>query len=210
LAAAGARVVPVPAPRIDAADTVPTDPTPLFRLVDLITNRLVDAVAFTAAPAVTALLSVAGVRATAVLSIFRTGVLAACPDPGTAAALRRHAVPVAVPTLCEPGALVQLLAEELPRRSVEIRVGDHLLTLRGHDVLLDGRPRALAPGPMAVLRALAVAPGRVVSRSTLRRALPRDADAHAVEMAVARLRATLPVPGLIRTAARRGYRLGLD
>ena len=40
--------------------------------------------------------------------------------------------------------------------------------------------RALAPGPMAVLRALADRPGRVVSRAELLSALPKGEEGHAV------------------------------
>jgi uroporphyrinogen-III synthase len=40
--------------------------------------------------------------------------------------------------------------------------------------------------------------------------LPRGADEHAVEMAVARLRAALGRPSFIQTVVKRGYRLRLD
>ena len=70
--------------------------------------------------------------------------------------------------------------------------------------------RPLAPAPMAVLRALAATPGRVLSRAALLRTLPRGADEHAVEMAVARLRAGLGTPGVVQTVVKRGYRLPVD
>jgi uroporphyrinogen-III synthase len=63
---------------------------------------------------------------------------------------------------------------------------------------------------MAVLRALADAPGRVFSRAELLRALPRGADEHAVEMTITRLRAGLGVSGVVQTVAKRGYRLAVD
>jgi uroporphyrinogen-III synthase len=47
----------------------------------------------------------------------------------------------------------------------------------------------------------------VLSRAALLHALPRGADEHAVEMAVARLRAGLGAPGVIQTVVKRGYRL---
>ena len=56
LEAAGARMIEVPVYRW----APPVDPAPLHRLVDLITGRLVDAVTFTSAPAVGALLRAAG------------------------------------------------------------------------------------------------------------------------------------------------------
>ena len=63
---------------------------------------------------------------------------------------------------------------------------------------------------MAVLRALAQSPGRVLSRTALLRTLPRGADEHAVEMAVARLRAGLDAPRVVQTVVKRGYRLRMD
>ena len=63
---------------------------------------------------------------------------------------------------------------------------------------------------MAVLRALAARPGRVLSRAELLRTLPRGADEHAVEMAVARLRAGLRAPRVVQTVVKRGYRLRVE
>ena len=203
LAATGARVIEVPVYRW----APPADPTPLFRLVDLIANRLVDAVTFTAAPAATALLRAAEPDATAVVEALRTEVLAACVGPVTAAPLLEHGIPVAAPARARLSALVRLIAEELPKRAVSLEVAGHSLTLRGHAAVVDGELRPLAPAPMAVLRALAAAPGRVFSRAVLLRKLPRGADEHAVEMAVARLRVGLGASGVVQTVVKRGYRL---
>jgi uroporphyrinogen-III synthase len=63
---------------------------------------------------------------------------------------------------------------------------------------------------MAVLRALAEVPGRVLARAALLTVLPRGADEHAVEMAVARLRSGLHSAALVQTVAKRGYRLAAD
>jgi len=59
---------------------------------------------------------------------------------------------------------------------------------------------------MAVLRALACRPGHVVPRAELTASLPGGGDGHAVEMAVARLRAALGAP-VVETVVKRGYRL---
>jgi uroporphyrinogen-III synthase len=197
---AGARVIEVPVYRW----APPTDPAPLHRLVDLITGRLVDAVTFTAAPAVTALLRPAG---EALLDAFRAHVLVACVGTVTAAPLRGLDVPVVSPGRARLSALVRTVVEELPKRALSIEVSGHSLTLRGHAAIVDGDLRPLAPAPMAVLRALASAPGRVLSRAALLHALPRGADEHAVEMAVARLRAGLGSTGIVQTVVKRGYRL---
>lgn len=203
LQAAGARVVEVPVYRW----APPIDPAPLHRLVDLIAGRLVDAVTFTSAPAVGALLRAGGPSTEPLLEALRGEVLAACVGPVTAAPLRRHDVPVVAPPRARLSALVRTIVDELPKRAVSLEVAGHSLTLRGHAAIVDGDLRPLAPGPMAVLRALAAAPGRVLSRAALLRTLPRGADEHAVEMAVARLRAGLGAPGVVQTVVKRGYRL---
>ena len=200
---AGAQVIEVPVYRW----APPADPAPLQRLVDLITGHLVDAVTFTAAPAVDALLRAAGPSSDALLDGLRTHVLAACVGPVTAAPLRRYDIPVVVPARARLSALVRVIVDELPKRAVSLRAAGHALTLRGHAAIVDGELRQLAPAPMAVLRALAATPGRVMSRAALLHALPRGADEHAVEMAVARLRAGLGAPGVVQTVMKRGYRL---
>ncbi|BCY05592.1 uroporphyrinogen-III synthase [Actinoplanes sp. L3-i22] len=203
LQAAGARVIEVPVYRW----APPTDPAPLHRLVDLIVGKLVDAVTFTSAAAVQALLRAAGPASDALLDALRTDVLAAGVGPVTAAPLRRLDIPVSTPGRARLSALVRTLVDELPKRAISLQVNEHAITLRGHAAVVDGVLRPLAPGPMAVLRALATPPGRVLSRAALLQALPRNADEHAVEMAVARLRAGLSVPGLIQTVVKRGYRI---
>ncbi|HEU4348954.1 MAG TPA: uroporphyrinogen-III synthase [Actinoplanes sp.] len=203
LQTAGAEVIEVPVYRW----APPTDPAPLHRLVDLVAARLVDAVTFTSAPAVHALLRAAGQDSDAMLEAFKTDVVAACVGPVTAAPLRRYDVPAVTPARARLSALVRTIVDELPKRAITIKVAGHVLTLRGHAAIVDGDLRPLAPAPMAVLRALAATPGRVLSRAALLRALPRGADEHAVEMAVARLRAGLGTPGIVQTVVKRGYRL---
>ena len=203
---AGATVIEIPVYRW----APPTDPAPLHRLVDLVAGRLVDAVTFTSAPAAEALLRAAGDRTEAVLAALRSDVLASCVGPVTAEPLVRRGVPVSAPSRARLGALVRTIVDELPRRTVTIKVAGHLLTLRGHAAVVDGELRPLAPAPMAVLRALAQSPGRVLSRTALLRTLPRGADEHAVEMAVARLRAGLKAPRVVQTVVKRGYRLRVD
>jgi uroporphyrinogen-III synthase len=203
LQAAGAHVIEVPVYRW----APPIDPAPLHRLVDLVTAHLVDAVTFTSAPSVGALLQAAGSDTDPLLEAFRSDVLAACVGPVTAAPLRKYDVPVVAPTRARLSALVRTIVEELPKRALSLKVAGHSLTLRGHAAIIDGELRPLAPAPMAVLRALATTPGRVLSRAALLQALPRGADEHAVEMAVARLRAGLGATNVVQTVVKRGYRL---
>jgi uroporphyrinogen-III synthase len=206
LTAAGAEVIEVPVYRW----APPADPTPLHRLVDLITNRLIDAVTFTSAPAVTSLLRAAGPEIDAVLASLRTDVLPGCVGPLTAAPLRQYGVPVLAPARARLGALALALVEELPRRTRTLHVAGAELVLRGHAAVVDGVLKPLPPAQMAILRALAASPGKVLPRSELLEALPRGADEHAVEMAVARLRAALGRSAFIQTVVKRGYRLRVD
>jgi uroporphyrinogen-III synthase len=206
LRAAGAAVVEVPVYR----SALPPDTAPVRRLVELMLAGQVDAVTFTSAPAVKALLEIAGGDAPEVLGRFSDGVLAACVGPVTAGPLVERDVPVATPERSRLGALVKLVTDELPRRAARLTVAGAALEVRGHAVLIDGRLHTLAPASMAILAALAARPGAVVSRARLAATLPRGDDGHAVDMAVARLRAALGSPRHVETVIKRGYRLRVD
>ncbi|WP_067436990.1 uroporphyrinogen-III synthase [Nocardioides jensenii] len=190
----------------------PEDPAPAFRMVDLIAERKLDAVTFTAAPAVAALMDLAGAVGLRdeVVAAFQADVVAACVGPVTAAAFEMWGVPTVQPERSRTAALVKLLETELPvrRAGQAFDVAGHVLLLHGDQVLLDGVPVHLSPSPMAVLQALAVNPGHVVPRRELLAALPtgQAASEHAVEMAVARLRAALGTR-VVQTVVKRGYRL---
>jgi uroporphyrinogen-III synthase len=191
----------------------PDDTGPLHRLVDQVADRLVDAVAFTSAPAVVSLLHAARAagRHDDLLRALSGGVLPACVGPVTAAPLERAGVATVQPERARLGSLARVLTEALPARTLTLVVGGRRLEVRGHAVLLDGRARPVPPAPMAVLRALGRQPGRVLSRAELLAGLPGEAcDGHAVEMAVTRLRAALGDPRLVQTVVKRGYRLAYD
>ncbi|HEU5160282.1 MAG TPA: uroporphyrinogen-III synthase [Streptosporangiaceae bacterium] len=221
---AGADVIEIPVYRWSRTE----DSTPLRRLVGQAVAGTVDAIAFTSAPAVAATLAVAaedGLEG-ALVEALRTHVVAACVGPVTAQALVARGVPTVQPERARIGALVRAIISDLPRRRARrIKVRGHALELRGHAVVLDGQLRPIAPAPMAILRALARRPGHVVSRGELCTVLPsrmlpagsmpiRDtrpqADEHAVEMAVARLRRGLGRSGIVETVVKRGYRLACD
>ncbi len=203
---AGADVVGVPVYRW----MPPEDPGPLDRLLDATAARTVDALCFTSAPAAASLLSRAERRGLlgAVADALREDVLVACVGPVTALSLQAKGVPTVRPERFRLGPLVQLIASELPSRAPELTVDGHRVQIRGHAVAIDGRLRAVPPAGMALLRALARRPGWVVPRTDLLRTLPgAGRDEHAVETAMARLRAALGVPGLVQTVVKRGYRL---
>jgi len=211
---ADAEVVEVPVYRW----TAPADPAPLSRLLDALVAGQLDALTFTSAPAAASVLRAAeeSGRLDAVLDVLRYQVLVVCVGPITASPLAHVGVPVIQPARARIGALVRELAVALPVRAPHVRAGGHTLELRGQAVLVDEDLRCVPPAPMAVLRELATDPGRVLSRRQLVGVLRRHSgradtvDAHAVETAVARLRAALGCPNLVATVVKRGYRLAVD
>ncbi|MCX9191606.1 uroporphyrinogen-III synthase [Carbonactinospora thermoautotrophica] len=206
---AGAEVVEIPVYRWQP----PADTAPLRRLIEQIVTGQVDALTFTSAPAASGLLRTAredGLEE-ALLAALRSQVLAFCVGPIAASPLTARGVPTRQPGRRRLGSLVHELVTRLPaERGRVFRAAGHVLEIRGHAVLVDGELRVLPPAPMAVLRALARRPGRVLSRAELLRALPRGEDEHAVEMAVARLRHALGRARCVQTVVKRGYRLAVD
>jgi uroporphyrinogen-III synthase len=209
---AGADVTTLTVYRVASAD----DPEPMFKLVDLIADRALDAVTFTSAPAVAALMEAAGVtgRRDEVVGAFQADAVATCVGPVTAAAFEPWGVPTIFPERSRLAAMVKLLGTELPSRreglAIEL-VGGHQLLLHGDEVLLDGIEVRLSPAPAAVLQALVANPGNVVSRRALLAILPsgQAGSEHAVEMAVARLRAAVGTRA-VQTVVKRGYRLAVE
>jgi uroporphyrinogen-III synthase len=105
--------------------------------------------------------------------------------------------------------LAEALAVEVPRLAVRLDLGAYRIEVRGQAVVLNDRLIPIQAGPIAVLRALAHRPGRVLSCAELRRAIPNwsNVDDHAIEMAVSRLRRSLGGTDLVQTVMKRGYRL---
>lgn len=188
------------------------DQAAMFRLVDQVAARRLDAVTFTSAPAAEILMdvAVASGRRAEVVDAFRDGVLATCVGPVTAAPFEMWGVPVVQPARSRLAAMVKTLEVELPlrRRGTELEVAGSRLLLHGERVILDGREVRLSPAPLAVLRALAERPGHVAARAELMGRLPSGlaASEHAVEVAVARLRSAVGAH-LVQTVVKRGYRL---
>jgi len=209
LRVAGADVVPVPVYRW----TPPDDLTALDRMIEQITERGLDAVSFTSAPAVASMLMRA--KETGVLEpmlrAMRSGVTAVCVGPVTAAPLVALDVPVTMPGRARLGSLARHIAEELPKHALRIEAGGHVLSPRGRCVIVDGSVKCLPPAGMALMRTLVARSGRVVSREELLAALPGGGDdTHAVETAVARVRSALGAPAIVQTVVKRGYRLAVD
>lgn len=207
----GAEVTTVTVYRVVTADDV----EPMFDLVEQIAERRVHAVTFTAAPAVGALMAAAASvgRRDELITAFQADVVASCVGPVTAAAFEMWGVPSVYPERSRLAAMVKQLEVELPSRATgtSLEVAGHTLLLHGDEVLLDGAEVKLSPAPYAVLQALLVNPGNVVSRRDLLAALPSGTagSEHAVEMAVARLRAAIGTR-CVQTVVKRGYRLAVS
>ena len=146
-----------------------------------------------------------------VAAAFQADVVATCVGPVTAAAFELWGVPTIRPERSRLAAMVKLMETELPARrcGTALGVAGHQLLLHGDRVLLDGVRGADVPG------AARGAPGarrstRATSspaRSCSRRCRAGQASSeHAVEMAVARLRAAIGTR-LVQTVVKRGYRL---
>ena len=206
----GADVLTVTVYRVASSE----NPEPMFHLIDEIADRAVNAVTFTSAPAVAALMEAAGStgRREDLVSAFQADVVASCVGPVTAAAFEMWGVPSIYPDRSRLAAMVKQLEVELPSRTcgTSFDVGGRTLLLHGEVLLLDGLEVKLSAAPLAVLHALLVNPGHVVSRRDLLSALPSGTagSEHAVEMAVARLRAALGTR-TIQTVVKRGYRLAI-
>jgi uroporphyrinogen-III synthase len=213
----GAEVISVPVyrwlPALNAG--------PVHRLIDSVVRREVDAVTFTSAPAAAVFLETAAAadREEPVVSAFGTGVLAACIGPVCARPLQEAGIQPVWPDRGRLGKLVQLVVDHLGQRGrLSFRARGLPVAVQGNAVVAADRAIVLAPAPAAVLRALAAAPGRVLSRrELLRRAWwpgdvpPGGFAEHTVDAAVARLRAALgDLSWLVSTVNKRGYRLEAD
>jgi uroporphyrinogen-III synthase len=205
----GAEVVAIPVYRW----SLPGDTGPALRLVQAVAERRVDAVTFTARPQVECLGEIAEGAGLlpALRAGFGRGVLAVCVGPvcADAAVGAGFGEPV-VPVRSRLGSMVARLADVLSARSLAFELGGEAVLLRGRVFEVAGARVELSERERDLLAALADRPGRVLSKSQLLAvAWPREqADVHAVEVAVARLRRRLGSRGhLLETVFRRGYRL---
>jgi uroporphyrinogen-III synthase len=191
----------------------PEDEQPLRRVIEATAAATLDCVTFTSAPAAVNFLRTAdelGCGAE-VRASLKGPVLAAAVGSVTAAPLLRNDIPVVAPERFRLGALVREVVEQVPARAQVLAPAGHTLELRGWAVVLDGRLLPLPGTGMTLLRELAARPGQVFSREALGRLLPGESsDGHAVEVAIARLRAGLGDPAIVQTVVKRGYRLAID
>src|SRR6185369_15812839 len=103
-----------------------------------------------------------------VLNAMVQDVLAVCLGPLTAAPLIRQGVPVAVAPEPVPRALAATILSQLPRRAMTLAVAGQQIEIRGHALVVGGQLVPVQAGPLAVVRALAAQPGRVLSVAEIR------------------------------------------
>ena len=208
LRAAGADVVPVPTYRW----TLPKDPGPARRLLDAVCNGRVDAVTFTAAPAVRNLFALAEEAGAveALTEALNGPVLAMCVGPVCREAAVARGVDAQAPEMPRLGGMVKALADELEARRRSVVVDGVAAEVQGSRVTVGEAAVSLAVRERAVFDVLARRPGVVVAKGTLLEAVwgSPATDAHALEVTVGRLRRRLtPVGITVEAVVRRGYRL---
>ena len=206
LEAAGARVLTVAPYRW----TVHEDSARVLRLVEAVCTGGIDAVTFTSAPAVEALFTTADAagRLEDLQEALRTMVVAAAVGPVTAAPLVEAGILPITPDRFRMGALIRLVCAHLEESGVgRVETRHGTVELRGKLVVIDDERVPRSPVPLALFRALVAAEGATVPRRVLARAAPEELDDHAVDVAISRLRRSLPDGGIVQTVIKRGYRL---
>lgn len=192
---------------------LPRDPAPALRLVDAACNGRVDAITFTAAPAVHNLFAIAaGADAADELVAALNGpVLAMCVGP----VCRKAAVARGVASALEPqmprlGGMVRTLADELSSRRRSFDVEGVRAVIQGSLVTAGAAGVSLPTRERALFEVLSRRPGAVIARRALLAEVwgTPNTDPHALEVTVGRLRRRLMPTGLsVEAVVRRGYRL---
>lgn len=195
--------------------TLPEDPSPALRLVAAVCERTVDAVTFTASPALRNFFAIADQagRLDQVTDVLARGAVdAVCVGPACDEAAASFGVDRTVaPVHFRLGAMVQAFAGSVAHRSSALTLAGIPVMVQGRVVFIDGTDEVqLSDRERDVLAVLARRPGNVVSKSALVREVwaNRDGDEHVAEVTVGRLRQRLgPAGAGIETVVRRGYRL---
>ncbi|HUP84407.1 MAG TPA: uroporphyrinogen-III synthase [Acidimicrobiales bacterium] len=209
LRAAGAEVVEIATYRW----TLPKDRGPALRLVDAACNGGVDALTFTAAPAVHNLFALADEAGAGdeLRAALDGPVLTMCVGPVCRrAALDRGVASAREPTMARLGGMVKSLADELDARRRSVHVDGLAAMVQGALVSVGDAEVTLAARERALFEVLSRRPGAVVARRTLLAEVwgTPNADAHALEVTIGRLRRRLSPTGLgVEAVSRRGYRL---
>jgi len=209
LGALGAEVVPIPVYRW----SIPDDLGPAQSLVRAVCDGRVDALTFTARPAVENFAAIATSmnRWDAVVSACAEHLEIFCVGPVCA----QGVVDIGLGTPLTPkrsrlGAMAMFVTATLSEQATSLELGGHDVVLQGRTVSVDGgEPAVLAGRERQVLDALLVRPGVVCAKESLLRSIwgRGETDTHVVEVTVGRLRQRLGPAGVgVETVIRRGYR----
>lgn len=210
IAALGADVVRVPVYRW----SLPEDTTAAERLIRGVVDRRIDALTFTARPAVENFFEIASFVGLVdeVIEAVTTDVEVYCVGPVCATGFTDLDLDVArVPERHRLGALVQMVAGSFRDRSFDLVLAGVAVQVQGRFISVDGcEPVALTDRERWLLAVLLERPGAVYSKAALLRRvwLGEENDEHVVEVTMARLRQRLgAASGGIETVFRRGYRV---
>ena len=205
-----AEVVPVPVYQW----SLPANTDPAEELIQALVEHRLDAITFTARPAVKNFVAIAErierlSEVRDVLDSTATAVL--CVGQGTAELVAEHSLGnPRFPDRPLLGTMVMLLTEYLDGCTNEVELAGHRIVLRGREPVGSGPPQMLSVRERQLFEVLASKPGVVFPKDRLLSWVWREAaqDEHAVEVAVGRLRKRLGDAGCgIETVRRRGYRM---
>ncbi|HET6874809.1 MAG TPA: uroporphyrinogen-III synthase [Acidimicrobiales bacterium] len=209
---AGAEVVSLPVYRW----TLPDDLGPALRLAEALMAGRVQAVTFTAGPAIRNWLAMvdregAGEELRRSLTDGRAVVGSVGPICSEVA---EHeglgSAHLVQPDAYRLGPLVRAVTERLTERRMTVEMGTTSMVLSGNAVLVGGDCISLTETEARLLATLARRPNVVYSKEHLLRTVwvGTGGDAHTVEVGIARLRKRLgPHGGAIQSVHRRGYTL---
>jgi uroporphyrinogen-III synthase len=194
----------------------PADPQLVERSVAHAAAGEIDAVLFTSAPgaaewirAARRLKALEGIRGRAASG----RLLLAAVGPITAAPLQEHGLRETIADRGRLGSLARCVIGYFGSGggAPTLTTSAGSISMRSGGVVIDGEFIALSRAGAGLLGALFDAGGRVLTREEIAVALPRTGrNAHAVEMAVARVREALGTKDVIRTVVKRGYRLAVE
>lgn len=193
----------------------PPDPEIVRRSVLHAGSGEVDAVLFTSAPGAAEWIR-AATRAGSLDAIRRRAaanrLLLAAVGPITAAPLRAADLRTTLAARGRLGSLVRCVVDHFGSGAApRLRTAAGTMEMRSGGVVVDGFFVPLSRAGSSILGELFDAAGGVRTREQLGRALPRGGEsAHAVEMAIARLRESLGGAASIQTIVKRGYRLTVE
>jgi len=205
----GAEVVPIPVYRW----SIPDELGPAHSLIRWVCDERVDAVTFTARPAVDNFVAIATSmgRFDDVVDACARRVQIFCIGPVCAQGVIDSGLGTPLyPERSRLGAMAMFVTTTLSEQSETVQLGGYDLLLKGRTVTVgDREPAVLTGRERQVLDALLVRPGVVCSKDALMRSIwgRNETDTHVVEVTIGRLRQRLGDAGVgIETVIRRGYR----